>query len=59
MLNTTEVVNRMEPTGALLVLTAATVHTSFKDECEARLLYDTSLLPPRLVGNIRCEQRAC
>lgn len=44
--NATEVVNRMESTGALLVLTAATVRTSFKDENEVRLLYDTSLFPP-------------
>lgn len=43
--NSTEAVNRMEPNGALLALSAATVRSCFKDENEVRLLYDTSLLP--------------
>lgn len=45
MQNVTEVVRRMEPTGASLVLTAAVVRTTFQDESEVRLLYDTSLHP--------------
>ena len=43
--NTTEALNRMESTGVLLILAAATVRSSFEDESEVRLLYDTSLLP--------------
>jgi len=43
--NSAEAVNRMESTGALLALSAATVRSCFKDENEVRLLYDTSLLP--------------
>jgi hypothetical protein len=35
----------MESTGALLALSAATVRSSFMDESEVRLLYDTSLTP--------------
>ena len=43
--NPTEALSRMESTGALLALSAATVRSSFSDESEVRLLYDTSLLP--------------
>jgi hypothetical protein len=43
--NPTEALNRMESTGALLALSAATVRSSFSDESEVRLLCDTSLLP--------------
>jgi hypothetical protein len=43
--NPAEALNRMEPTGALLALSAATVRSRFSDECEVRLLYDTSLIP--------------
>lgn len=43
--NPSEALNRMESTGALLALSAATVRSSFKDESEVRLLYDTSLIP--------------
>ena len=45
MQNLAEVVRRMESTGTLLVLTAAMVRTTFQDESEVRLLYDTSLSP--------------
>jgi hypothetical protein len=43
--NPDEALNRMESTGALLALSAATVRTRFREECEVRLLYDTSLIP--------------
>jgi len=41
-----EVLKRMESTGAMFALTAATVRTGFSDEEEVRFLFDNSILPP-------------
>lgn len=40
-----EVERRMESSGALLALSAATIQTSYNDENEVRLLFDNGILP--------------
>lgn len=41
-----EVFGRMESTGAMLALSAATIQTGFSDEEEVRFLFDNGILPP-------------
>jgi len=45
MKNSNEVYERMESTGSLLAVSAATVRTQFSDEDEVRLLFDNSIQP--------------
>jgi len=45
MQTATEVINRLESTGSLLALSAATVQTSFSDEDEVRFLFDNGISP--------------